>query len=241
MVQLKYFGDSRDYFKYDLITSIFEAHLLTNYTFIPMLTDHRENNEGNKKPVKRDDKSFMLYEFIMTRNSKSLDHWEKWLAQYVLSYNTAKPADNIFFHNESRANYWQRFKSFLEIENALVFLDPDTGLQTGSASYRRKMGPDKYILNDELNDMFRSLHPDSLMMVYQHLPNNKHVHSEATHKKLNQSQSVCCGAMTCAYRKDDLAFIFIAKSTLVFKRMQNFLVEYHEKSTDKYKEVIATA
>ena len=126
MVQLKYFGDARDYFKYDLITSIFEANILKNYSFIPMLTDHREDKEGNRRPVRRDDRSEELYEFIKTRIGKSLDHWEKWLRQYVESYHTVKPADETFFRDESRGNYWQRFRPLAEIEKALVFLDPDT-------------------------------------------------------------------------------------------------------------------
>ena len=44
MVQLKYFGDSRDYFKYDLMTSILEEMMLESYVFIPMLTNHRDDN-----------------------------------------------------------------------------------------------------------------------------------------------------------------------------------------------------
>jgi hypothetical protein len=238
MVQLKYFGDARDYFKYDLITSIFEANLLRNYTFIPMLTDHREDNEGNRRSVRREGKSARLYEFIITRTGKSLDHWEKWLGDYVVSYHTVKPADETFFRHESRGNYWQRFRALAGIEKTLVFLDPDTGLETGKASYRRRMGPEKYILDDELTDIFKGLHSESVMMVYQHLPNDKRVHSEATRRKLNQAQSACFGAMTCAYREDDLAFVFIAKSTQLFKRLEYFLSEYHEKSKEKYKEIV---
>ena len=86
--------------------------------------------------------------------------------------------------------------------------------------------------------MFKSLHPESAMMVYQHLPNDKRVHSEATRKKLNQAQLVCCGAMTCAYREDDLAFVFIAKSAQLFKSVEDFLLMYHEKSKEKYKEIV---
>jgi hypothetical protein len=211
---------------------------LRNYTFIPMLTDHREDNEGNRRPVRKDGRSSRLYEFIASRNGKSLDHWEQWLGQYVVSYHTVKPADETFFCDESRDSYWQRFRPLVGIEKALVFLDPDTGLETGGASYRRRMGPEKYILNDELNAMFKSLHSESVMMVYQHLPNYKRVHGEATKKKLNQAQSVCDGAMTCAYREDDLAFVFIAKSTPVFKRLEYFLTVYHEKSKDKYREIV---
>lgn len=47
MVQLKYFGDDRDYFKYDLITSLVSDTTLRHYVFVPMLTEHRHDNEGN--------------------------------------------------------------------------------------------------------------------------------------------------------------------------------------------------
>lgn len=238
MVQLKYFGDARDYFKYDLITAIFEANILRNYSFIPMLTDHREDNEGNRKPVKRDGRSEKLYQFLTTRIGKSLDHWEEWLGQYVDSYHTVKPADQAFFRHESRDGYWQRFRPLAGIDKALIFLDPDTGLETGRPSYRAKMGPDKYILNGELEDIFQTLQPESAMMVYQHLPNDKRLHREATRKKLNQAKSVCLGAMTCAYREDDLSFVFIAKSAYLFRRLEDFLSMYHAKSREKYKEIV---
>ena len=238
MVQLKYFGDARDYFKYDLITKIFKADILRNYSFIPMLTDHREDNEGNRRPVKRDGRSERLYQFITNRIGKSLDHWEEWLSQYVDSYHTVKPADQTFFRHESRDSYWQTFRPLTQIEKALVFLDPDTGLETGRPSYRRKMGPEKYVLNDELKDMLGSLHAESAMMVYQHLPNDKRAHSAATRKKLSQVKSVCPGAMTCAYREDDLAFVFITKSAHLFRKLEHFLSVYHAKSEDRYKEIV---
>lgn len=238
VVQLKYFGDARDYFKYDLITSVFEAKVLYNYSFIPMLTEHRQDNEGNRRPVTRSGRSEALYEFMTTRIGKSLNHWEDWLSQYVASYKTVKPADVIFFRNESRDDYWKMFRPLAGIEKALVFLDPDTGLETGKASYQRRMGPEKYIQNNELKDMFDRLHPESIMMIYQHLPNDKRVHSEATRKKLDQTRTVCAEAMISAYREDDLSFIFIAKSQSLFKMLEYFLSVYYEKSSSKYKELI---
>lgn len=237
MVQLKYFGDARDYFKYDLITSFFEANFLNNYSFIPMLTEHRQDNEGNRWPVRRKCRSEILYEFMMTRIDKSLNHWEDWLSQYVASYNTVKPADETFFRNESRDNYWKRFRPLTEIEKALVFFDPDIGLETGKPSYQKRMGQEKYILNSELKDMFEGLHSESIMMIYQHLPNDKRVHSEATRKKLYQARTVCNGAMVSAYREDDLSFLFIAKSQHLFKTLKDCLSEYYNKSSDRYKEL----
>jgi hypothetical protein len=60
MVQLKYFGDNRDFFKYDLITAVFKHPSMRHYVFVPMLTEHRHDNEGKKPPRNRGDKSDAL-------------------------------------------------------------------------------------------------------------------------------------------------------------------------------------
>ena len=238
MVQLNYFGDNRDFFKYGLITSIFEANLLERYVFIPMLTKPRENKEGNKKPVNKGDKSSSLFDFIMVCKGKSLDHWETWLFPHVLSYQTVKPADEIFFCDESRIDCWPGFKSMVGAEKALVFIDPNTGLETGTPPYRKRQGPEKYILNHELKDLFSGLHPESLLMIYQHLSRDKREHTKATQKKLRQTHSVCEGSFIVAYREDDLAFVFMAKTTETFRCLQQFLSVYHQRSKNKYKEIV---
>lgn len=238
MVQIKYFGDNRDYFKYDLITSIFQAKLLNSYVFIPMLTEPRGGNEGNRRPINNGDKSQKLYDFITTCKGKSLNHWERWLTPLVSSYDTVKPVDEVFFHDESRSEYWQQFTALMNKSNALLFLDPDTGIQTGRPSYRKRMGPEKYILNEELSDLFIELHPESLLMIYQHLPNNKHNHIGTTRKKLEQVHSVCTNVLTCAYREDDLAFVFIAKSKKLFMDLLLFLKKYHGNSKHQCKTIV---
>jgi hypothetical protein len=241
MVQLKYFGDDRDYFKYDLITSIFEAKILNRYVFIPMLTDHRNDNEGNRKPIYNGDRSCKLYCFIMSCKDRSLNHWERWLTPCISSYHTIKPADNLFFRDISRAKYWEDFIPLIKTREALVFVDPDTGIETGKASYLKRMGPEKYILNGELRELFMQLDPESLLMIYQHLPNNEHIRIEAVQKKLKQVQSVCYGALTCAYREADLAFIFVTKSQEIFKQLGHLLNKYNKKSNHKYKTIVQIA
>jgi hypothetical protein len=203
-----------------------------------MLTSYREDNEGKRRPVNNGDKSAKLYDFIMTCEGTTLNHWKTWLSPYVLSYQTIEPTDEIFFYDESRVNYWHRFGALVGTDKTLVFLDPDTGLQTGTSSYRKRMKPEKYILNSEVKDLFLRLHPESLLMIYQHLPNNKHIHTEATRKKLRQVQSVCCDSLSLAYREDDLAFVFVAKSTETFRHLKQFLAEYHRRSKDKHKEIV---
>lgn len=134
MVQLKYFGDDRDYFKYDLITAIITSTSLRHYVFVPMLTEHRHDNEGNKPPKALGGKRTDLLHFIGRCQNKSLSHWERWLAPHAASYGTVEPVDKTIFSNETRPSYWPKFHSLVEQANTLVFLDPDTGLQLGRKS-----------------------------------------------------------------------------------------------------------
>jgi len=131
MVQLKYFGDSRDYFKYDLMTSILEDMKIDNYVFIPMLTNHRIDNEGNKRPKMIAGKSAALLSFIGDCGSNSLCHWEKWLSCYVTNYKTVEPIDKTYFKDDTRAKYWVFFTEQLKEKKALIFLDPDTAWKAG--------------------------------------------------------------------------------------------------------------
>ena len=235
MVQLKYFGDSRDYFKYDLITAVIERTSLRHYVFVPMLTKHRDNSEGQKSPTNRRDKSEDLLRFIAKCGSKSLTHWELWLQRYVQSYATVEPVDSTFFSDDDRNSYWSAFLPKLSQKNALVFIDPDTGLETGKSWYLKKMGRDKYILNDELRRVVAEIDDSSALMIYQHLPNDKRRHMAAVDKKLEQVRSNVGSIYACAYREDDLAFICASKTEALHDEITRVLAGYHANSVQKNK------
>lgn len=239
MVQLKYFGDSRDYFKYDLITSILDKNNKTfeNYIFVPMLTEHRtDDNEGKKTPNNTGRQSEELLSFIRKQDSKSLSHWEKWLRPYVNNYKTVEPVDETFFKDDTRKEYWITFKEYLKEKSALIFIDPDTGLESGTKSYLKKMGPAKYILNEEISLLHEYLDPSSVLMIYQHLPNDKRIHEESVSKKLKQlkaNQNV----FVCGYRENDLVFLFMSKNAELYNRLYNTIKIYHDNRKHKYKSI----
>ena len=235
MVQLKYFGDSRDYFKYDLITHLLKSGVVSNYAFVPMLTNHRVDGEGNKTPKHIDGKSTELLSFIDRCGSKSLEHWEAWLKPLVGSYVTVHPVNEVFFEDGARNKYWESFDAVLRTKNALIFVDPDTGLETGKPSYLREMGREKYILNEELRKLSQSLDGSSVLMIYQHLPNNKHIHEESVNRKIKQAIEASGCSSVLAYREDDLAFLFVVKSEVLFSVLRNQLEGYHGNSGHIYK------
>ena len=237
MVQLKYFGDSRDYFKYDLITFLLKNGGAENYVFIPMLTNHRIGNEGNKSPKPVEGKSKKLLSYIGNCSSKDLNHWETWLGSYAKTYKTVQPVNETFFEDAERSEYWKLFSNFLTGKNSLIFVDPDTGLETGKPSYLKKTGREKYILNGETAFLYQMFDVSSILMIYQHLPNNKHIHKEAVEKKIAQASSSTGSNFICSYREDDLAFIFIVKNIRIFDSLLKLIKEYHTVSGHKFKSI----
>ena len=235
MVQLKYFGDSRDYFKYDLITAVIEHTSLRHYIFVPMLTRHREDSEGQKAVINRGDKSEDLRRFIAQCKVKSLTHWEHWLRRYVHSYATVEPVDSTFLSDDDRESYWSAFLPMLSQKNTLVFIDPDTGLETGKSSYLKRKGRDKYLLNDEFRRIVAEIDDSSVLMLYQHLPNDKRRHMEAVEGKLLQVRSSVPGVYACAYREDDLAFVCVSKIEALHDEITRVLGAYHANSVQKNK------
>lgn len=189
------------------------------------------------------DKSEELLCFIKNcqNQHKSLAHWEKWLRPYVGRYITKKPEDENYFNHETREQYWKHFKLLLKTRQALIFLDPDTGLQTGTASYLKKMGIEKYLLNQEMDNLISLLETESVLMVYQHLTRNKKSHLDSIEKKIKQIHSINCDVLTSAYREDDLAFLFVTKSIIVHKKICSILYKYYERSTHKYKSLHSEA
>ncbi len=241
MVQLKYFGDDRDFFKYDLITFILKKSRLSNYVFIPMLTEHRNDNEGQKTPADKNDRSHELLQFMLGCPSKSLKHWENWISHFADQYLTVEPVDSTYFHDSSRMAYWEKFNTMLPTKNALIFIDPDTGLETGSPAYQKRQGREKYLINNELSQLVHRMDNTSVLMIYQHLSRNSNDHDAGVQKKISQVIGAAReDVLVCAYRENDLSFLFVMKMQEQYKEVFRILNGYHEKSTSAYKSIYGT-
>jgi hypothetical protein len=237
MVQLKYFGDKYDYFKYDLITEVFKHTSLHNYVYIPMLTQHRDDREGKTLPANPGGKSEELLRYIADCKTKSLKHWQTWLNQHVESYNTIEPVDSTLFSDNKRDGYWNAYRSVLKEKKALVFVDPDTGLESGSLSYQLKQGREKYLLKNELDILLSELDPSSVLMLYQHLLRDKDQHHSGTERKLSQARTRSRAVHACAYREGDLAFLFISKQPDMHSEIKQLLMAYHSSSGHIFKSI----
>lgn len=231
MVQLKYYGDDRDYFKYDLISFVLEECDFDSYGFVPMLTEHRYDNEGNIVPTPSSCKSQELLNFICSHSKPDLNNWEIWLKRYVLSYTTVQPVNSTYFGNGNRNAYWSKFNHVISMPESLVFFDPDTGLQAGRKSPIKKEEYEKYILNDEMPDILNQLSETSVFVIYQHLQFNSKKRESDVERKIEVISNMAAGVKVSAYREKDLAFLFISKSRDVEERIRLALEKYLSQST----------
>ena len=231
MVQLKYYGDDRDYFKYDLISTVLEENGFDSYGFIPMLTEHRYDNEGNIEPEPSTCKSDELLRFIYSYSKPDLNNWEIWLKRYVSSYTTVQPINSTYIGNSGRSEYWSKFNHVISMPESLIFFDPDTGVQAGRKTRIKSEEYEKYILNEEMLLLLESLSESSAFVIYQHLQRNSKKHEADMARKIEALSNMTAEIKISAYREKDLAFLFIAKSSKIHEIIGFALEKYRSQST----------
>jgi len=227
MVQLKYCGDDRDYFKYDLISFVLKNGDFKQYGFVPMLTEHRHDNEGNIAPKSSACKSKDLLNFIATHSNRDLNNWELWLNNYISTYNSIQPINTDYFNGGNRIGYWEKYKKIISAEKSLVFFDPDTGIQAGRKSRIEPEHKEKYILNTEIGAIISKLSASSVFVIYQHLQRNSKKHEQDIKSKCDELAKIDSTLNISVYREKDLAFLFIARGV----KIRGILNAYRQKST----------
>ncbi|MBU0675702.1 MAG: hypothetical protein KJ950_13760 [Proteobacteria bacterium] len=237
MVQLKYFGDDRDFFKYDLLSSVLSENIFATYGFVPMLTFHREDGEGNITPRHINGKSGELYRFISACPNRDLNHWQKWMQRFSVNYQTIQPVNETFFRHHTRANYWQKFKDIINSDYALIFFDPDTGLQAGRKSTIKPGDEEKYILNQDLLLLTNKLASTSVYVIYQHLQRNRNKREEDIIRKITALRESYVGLQVSVYYENDLSFFFLSKEDVLHSKINSILAKYYRNSTVKQKNV----
>ncbi len=231
MVQLKYYGDDRDYFKYDLISVILKEIGFDNYGFVPMLTKHRDDNEGSIAPKQSDCKSKELLRFICSHSTPDLNNWELWLKKFVPSYLTVQPINSIYIGNRDRNDYWSKFSQVIASKRSLIFLDPDTGIQAGRKTKISCNQYEKYILDGEISNLLEQLPETSVFIIYQHLQRDSKKHESDMKRKIDALSGMATGTKVSAYREKDLAFLFVAKASEIHKKIQSVIRKYCTQST----------
>lgn len=146
----QYFGDYRDMFKYDLIQEAMKKNKgFKRFSFIPMLTDFKECNDGNKRYYNSEkiekrpgsgntDLVGYLRDYndkVRDRKNRDLRHIRDYFGAYINIeiFEPDEPMQGKYFVNKNRSLYFQAIPD-IYLESALVFVDPDNGIEVKNSS-----------------------------------------------------------------------------------------------------------
>ncbi|MBF8299342.1 MAG: hypothetical protein HW397_391 [Dehalococcoidia bacterium] len=206
----QFFADRNDYFKYDLMISLSEGLSgIHRFTFVPMLTPNDSTNHGNQKQYPPGNRRADLYSFLqecLRTSSRDITKLREFFGSHSYPFVYCPYADDIFFTVAERMRYFAGIPGIL-LENAVIFLDPDTGLQVKHMGRERA----EYVLYDDVKGIYARMGDSSILAIYEDVSYGQQEHKLVQMPKHLQSTLGC--PCPCAIGEDNkIAFITIAKS-----------------------------
>lgn len=218
----QYFGDRRDLFKYDLLLDVLAAGPgLERLTFVPMLTPDDETREGQRISLSPGGRRPALAAFLsQCRREKRRDlrALREFLRDNRIAY--APYRDDEFFDPTRRDEYFAAIPAS-SLAKALVFFDPDVGLEPANPRQMRRGGPAKYLRYGEVAEVVRRAEPFCAVVVYQHLQRDKRrIGGDILEKGLELARTLELGSVGYV-TDDDVVFYGIGTHPSVHEAVLN--------------------
>lgn len=257
-VKNQYFGDKRDYFKWNLISDLTECQANNkSLTYLPMLTHNDSTNEGLfiVYPVAEGNK--YIHDYLcdcLNRKYRNIKALRTMFSDLGIKYEHYW--DNQYFAEDERNEYFASIPSS-SLENTLIFIDPDVGIEPKSRSYMINNGIEKYLLWSDIEVILSKLRPNTTLLIYQHLQFNAHKITSDLNSKCEKLESICPEMSVDYIRDKDVAFLAVHKNNAVtsclnklaslhglFTRVNDTsdsIRDVHPKNTHKYRKNITAA
>ncbi|MBN2186194.1 MAG: hypothetical protein JW732_01940 [Dehalococcoidia bacterium] len=230
----QYLGDIRDLFKYDLIQRILkEMSSLQKFTFIPMLTENENDSErgdGNKRDFDRAKKggrpganNGKLMEVL--KGYKEMDAKERDFTEIEKHFKSE--GIEMLLYEDKRHEYFDHrpgdeyFKNIPEnlLHRSLVFVDPDIGLQI-------KNSTEKHLLYSEVEDLYRRMGKDSILMIYQHFPQARVSHEEYSPEGRSNDLRKFTRCLPIYISDNEIIFFLLTKNDELKNQLERIISKY---------------
>ncbi len=218
----QFFADRRDFFKYDLLLEMMEkAGFIRQLSFIPLLTPNDNRIGGRLTRYECENRRRGLYEFLrncLSNRQRDVVLLRTFFGNRNIRYSPFR--DSAYFTHQTRCEYFHSIpdSSFRE---ALLFLDPDNGLEVSSMN---SANGDKYVRYDEAKELFGRMDASSLLVIYQHLPRqNRKLFFQRLERKLTRNlgvEDVIC------ISDNTIAFVVLARDTRKQSQLLTLLNSY---------------
>jgi len=224
----KYFGDTRDLFKFDLVRHVMKSlPELEGFAFVPMLTAGT-SGETKKSRAKTDLDGAMRAGKAGSQNQRLREQLARLQEiagdrEYLAGVSDYFSGEKIlidvcgsepFTHSGRDSYLGSVFDSFPK--KALIFFDPDTGLSEGKA--------DKgHLLVQELAEIHDRMDTNSILMIYQHFPRVSH---DGFVKKRCRLLEKITGTCPVTITDNEVVFFLLAKNPNLAGRLKDSLECY---------------
>jgi hypothetical protein len=219
----KFFGDTKDLFKYDLITSLIKGFKgrIDRIVVVPMLTKYDPKFRGN--PGCRN--TNLIACFRRLRRTEEVDHYYDELKGYIKELKTDIKKEKVRVRIEkseifSQQNRDEYFRSIYENfpTAALIFVDPDTGI-------KEKAFTEKHLSFSELKKFYELLDNESILMIYQHYQHRRLPGSDEQKRKF-QDVSTLTGTAPLIIADNTVMFLFLTKNPELQDTLTEILRNY---------------
>jgi hypothetical protein len=135
-VKDQYFGDARDYLKYQLLDALIAGVLtVRQLTCLRMLTPNDATAQGSR-PLRPNSEAQELAQFLsrfLDRGDRRVRHLRDYYRSRGTPYNPYGDEAPPYFTNNNRTDYFSAVPDE-HLRDAVVFVDPDNGLSFGAAT-----------------------------------------------------------------------------------------------------------
>lgn len=219
----QYFGDTRDLFKYDLIETLVFCHPSLERVFlIPMLTPDDGSGHGARVAYSRaraGNQNTGLADFLSGFRNAGLRNCFMIRDYYDARSIPVCIEESPFSHHERQDYFTRTARKLHGLSHMLVFLDPDTGLEVTTSG-------GGHLLFDEVNLVARSMGPESVLMIYQHIPRKPRI---SYIEERCASLSGKTGIPPSWISDGQVVFFFLCHEQAMRRDLESCLLGYHRR------------
>lgn len=223
----QYFADQRDFLKYDLLVELVEnTPGVCRLTSIPMLTPNDDTGEGDVLTYVMGSRRPDIYHFLrycLARGDRNIRNLRTLFQGRHYAYYCHR--EDCPYSYESRREYFTSVPS-RALQDAVVFVDPDTGIETSTDAYMRGKGIGRYLFWDDIIQLCSRMNGPSVLVLYQHLQRN----ADLVVQNMRDKSIALCGRINVpsvsVLDDGDVAYVIASRSPGTMAHLAQSLPAY---------------
>lgn len=228
----QYFADKRDFFKWDFLEDLLAGCPdFRTFTNVTMLTPPDDSRQGDLRAYEKGHRRAQLYSFLqecLAGGTQSVSQMRRYFGGRRFEYHPYRDSVQTPYEFDKREEYFGGIPES-KLQKALVFFDPDIGLNAGSPSWLRRSGISKYLFEESLAAVSNRASDDSVIVVYQHLQRDRNRFWDDVEERCGRFRDVIRAKGAAFLTDRDIVFLATSREPSVRLTMSNVVVAHAHK------------